>query len=832
MHPRLRPHLAAAAAAVMLTACSGANDVPLDLTGRLSLDVTADTRLSGTDLTAMAPRPEGIRVAMRSASGVYGGEWESVEAFPRPGEFLVGDYVITCSYGDPGDEGFARPYYTGEARVSVVGEETRTATVGMTLRSGAVTVDFEPGFAESFPSTVCTLHRPGGGYPEYPVSSREILYLPAGQASLLLSLSLSDGRRCGFSALDFETAEGALSTITVRAQAEADGTPKVTATCGGREKTTLLTEAFLDASPPAVVPTGWSPGQTIRLPEGDEPPAPVSAAIESSSPLSHLWLSVSSHYLRTKGLPEALDLKALTPEVEALLRSYGLRWNFSPEGALIDFTSLIGNLVYLDPASALSHFSLLAEDTMGRVGVPATLTVETTPVDITVENVAAIPVGTTEGMITVSASASGFTRHVELEFRDAAGAWRKVPLTDISEMSPGSYLMRFPMPEGSDPIEARILYCEEVRATFSILRVMPPVELTVDAFANHALIKVSADNPDLLPMLTERLRFYVDGEPASVLSRLQSYSTVIISGLRPAARYSLTATLMDKPVAADFTAPVSFTTETTPQLPNGDFEDRKTTIDVKGLPSGGRFSQTTVAIFNWQNHADFLEKTPNQWANTNAKTFPRPAANPNTWYMQPSVFTVSDAQNGDFAVQIRSVAFDPDGPEIPDYTQTGEPFLSYSPIVPDIRYRAAGRLFLGSYSFSPATLEETYTDKVPWPSRPVSLNGFYKYRPCDDYHSDRGIAMVEVFGMIDGQEQMIATAITRLPVATGYTAFSVPISYPHFGVKATAIRVMFASSEAIGTIEEESSRITTISDPQTATSVGSCLWLDNISLAY
>ncbi len=91
---------------------------------------------------------------------------------------------------------------------------------------------------------------------------------------------------------------------------------------------------------------------------------------------------------------------------------------------------------------------------------------------------------------------------------------------------------------------------------------------------------------------------------------------------------------------------------------------------------------------------------------------------------------------------------------------------------------------------------------------------------------------MEVLGEREGKEIVIASAHRILPLATGYTAFSVPLDYAYYGVKATRIKVMFASSDKIGTIEEETAAISTLADPRTATSLGSQLWVDNVTLAY
>ncbi|MDE6378136.1 MAG: hypothetical protein K2K72_05270, partial [Duncaniella sp.] len=68
--------------------------------------------------------------------------------------------------------------------------------------------------------------------------------------------------------------------------------------------------------------------------------------------------------------------------------------------------------------------------------------------------------------------------------------------------------------------------------------------------------------------------------------------------------------------------------------------------------------------------------------------------------------------------------------------------------------------------------------------------------------------------------------------ALGYTAFSVPLVYNRYGVKATRIKVMFASSASIGDIAHETSTIVTVPDPVHSRSLGSRLWIDNVTLAY
>lgn len=191
-----------------------------------------------------------------------------------------------------------------------------------------------------------------------------------------------------------------------------------------------------------------------------------------------------------------------------------------------------------------------------------------------------------------------------------------------------------------------------------------------------------------------------------------------------------------------------------------------------------------------------------------------------------------DNVEGYFAVKLQSVAWDPSGAPIADYRQTPGSFIAYNPNVPEIKYRAAGKVFLGKYIFDPATLTETYVEGVPFESRPIALNGNYHFTPCVNDLYDTGKVTIEVLGESNGSEIVIAEGTALLEPALTYTAFSVPLTYTNFGIKATRLKVMLASSRHTGSIAFESANITTSPNPLTATSVGGELWLQDITLSY
>ena len=85
----------------------------------------------------------------------------------------------------------------------------------------------------------------------------------------------------------------------------------------------------------------------------------------------------------------------------------------------------------------------------------------------------------------------------------------------------------------------------------------------------------------------------------------------------------------------------------------------------------------------------------------------------------------------------------------------------------------------------------------------------------------------------DGQTITLATNRVELPAMAGYTYFEVPLSYTNTQYKATHIKVMFASSrKASQSQQEESNSITTVNNAAEAVSLGSELYIDNITLKY
>lgn len=778
------------------------------------------------------PAEGSVSLTMLSNGGEYSHTWDDASLFQQEQYYIAGLYSLHAYSGTAVHEGFDTPAFSGAIDVRIEEGQETDAVLRLALANALVRVEYTDAVLDEFPSVTAMLHTPGGMYHTYSCSESRNLCLNPGLTELILDITLADGRNVSFPAYTgLDTRASTLYDITVDCSATPQG-PEVTVVTPDGTRSTLLSEQFINAEAP-VLTESWIAGEELQLPEGNIPAQRFDVQVGSATPLSSLTLSTLSRSLYEQGMPHEVDLLHLTDGQADKLRELGLSYRLDAAGGVVELNGLLGNLVYLDESSALSSFSLIATGADGKISQPVSLLVRTSPVEIEVVKTHPVTIGIDIAHIEVKCDESGFMNNVEIETQSQSGEWSKVEPLTIEPLGDGLYSISFQVSEGSVPVSTRILYCEEIRSSFSLPRTMPPFTIEVDPYATMAAVRIVPDEPSLLESITSKARIYINGREVPIYLDFPERGILTVIGLSPVTTYEFKATLMTVVDNPEFTPAVTVMTEDTPQLPNADFEERIDGVKYKNLPSGGRYSQTVVEIFNWQHFTTIEQEVPKSWANTNAKTFALASEHHNTWYMQPSVaLTRESVFSQSFAVELTSVAFDPHGKPIPDYTQTGTPYLDYSPIVPEIGYRAAGKLFLGQYAFNPATMQETYSEGIEWKSRPTSLNGYYRYYPVESDRSDCGLVTVELLGADGDGETVIASGSCRLTLALSYTAFSVPLTYNKFGVKATRIKVMFSSSAYVGTINEETDRIKTVSNPVSASSTGGKLWIDNITLAY
>lgn len=763
--------------------------------------------------------------------------WEDAGEYPEGQYMICGQYSVEAAIGDPRIEGFDVTAWKGDT-LAVVTPDGKTQSV---IRIRPVNAFAGAMMPVQLPRDVddisLMIHTPGGRFHTITREESRLLRLNPGDAEVYARLEMAGAHDAVmFPVLTLkDTRPTTLYTIAVGFGTSSSGITELKVSCGNHTSSTSLDESFLNSKAPEITST-WDPAQTYTLPEGDVPAQSFIATVSPGTQIRSLKLSVSSQYLEDAGFPVESDLMDLTPAEKQVMNEFSFTPEISAAGGSIDFTSLLSRIAFLSEATAGSVFTIECIDSRGMASTPLSLEIKSEPVEMEVVKIYPVTMGIDRARVEIRCNSSNFASNIHASLFDTKSqSWHEVSdlTVDPEPSDPTLHYILFDVMQQSAPQQLRLLYCDEVRTTISIPMVQPDFDIEVDPFATMAAIKVVAADPRLTEAITRNAIIYINNTPMASYVSYPERGIITVIGLNSATPYSVKATMMSGVSDPKFTPAVSIVTESTLQLPNSDFEERRDGPSFSHLPSGGKYAQTVVDIFNWQHFTDISTEVPKNWATTNAKTFAPASANKNTWYMQPSaVLTRDPVFSQSFAVKLTSVAFDPKGAVIPPYSQTGQPYLDYSPIIPDIAYRAAGKLFLGSYSFDASTATEVYNEGVDWSTRPTSVNGYYRFIPSEGARSDYGLVTVEVIGVSEGAETTIASGNAQLPLALSYTAFNVPLEYTVFGAKATRLKVMFSSSSSPGSIEHETATVVTVPDARTASSTGSQLWIDNVTLAY
>ncbi len=825
--------LAITACALAVCSCTEDNTDFTTSTGTLEATVCVDSSISSpaantiVELGFEAPAPESLTVSLTDASGQYSASWASIAEMPDPLSLQTGTYTLSALSPDI-TEGFDSPIYYGSHELTVtdgaVLNETVTAKVASTIISASYSID-----NASVVSVALTLHSSNAGeFIEYPMSETRPLFLYPGDITILATVKMADGRSVTLNPGTLSNAAAATHyIINVRVDSDVP-TLHLSFNPEVRESIDItLDDALLNGTPPVVTPVGFTPGTPMVMVEGGDPSTEIGFEVQGSDILS-IVLSAASPSLLSQGLDTEVDV--MTPEGLAMAEEFGTVIT----GNRINISGTLSRIAY-SYGQAESSFTIVARDAAGRVNEPVTLQLVTTDAELTVLSCDPAMTGINYATATIRTDATDLDANLRIDVVDNNGRWSQTTITRILRQDDNTWRVTFALPDGTTSVLARVYYCGRLKATLTVTRYAPQFGISVDAFASAARIRIDMadEKSSLRGLITAKADIYSGTTRVTVMSRDTVNGYIDVVGLTPSSTYKLRATMFRNPTSdADYTEAVRITTESAAQLKNPDFEEIKDCIEYKDLLSGGRYSQTIVDIYNQQNRTSYDVDVPKDWAHINSKTFCTKARRHNTWYMQPSVMTSKDAQQGGFSIELVNVAWDIDGPAIPDYTQQGTPYLRYNPNIPEIAHRAAGRAWLGSYSFDAATGEETIKEGISFGSRPTSLNGYYKYLPGPVANTERGMVQVKVWGEVDGVETLIAESHVQLGINPDFSSFSVPLTYDLFGVKATKICVILSASEHIGTIAYETANVQTTPVASTATSTGNRLLVDNLSFAY
>ena len=787
----------------------------------------------GTMLTpdaGLIPNPDSLALTLSNESASH--TWPTVKAFRDDAQsFMAGAYTMKVAGGMPDGprfEGVSDLELQAAGHTSV--DITATPSVAMlhsiyTDNSTRYTLDSIMVFV------------PLQGFVTV-ASSDSLLYVSPGAITTYAHISDKGADKSVMIAMP---GQAALNSAQVARMGLTLTDDDITAAIDGTDAGTVNLAGGLPDNSPVIIPSGFTPGTPISIIEGLTLSEPVTMTVSSpASPLRHVNLVVEGPILEQLNLEtNSIDLINLSPEDAKFLEDSGIRFEVAKDrrSAKVDYTEALEDMASF--VTTVSHFSIMAEDEAGTCNNPVELVVRTRVMSLTLTGQGTATVGVNRAMLSILAGSDVVEENdFSVYTKDSDGTYTvALPIASKSHDSGATINLWFNVPAGVRDIPVQVRYLGQPRLETVIKRVNPIFSLNADPFATTAVLSVgdidsSLPQPDsVAAQIVRYASVTVDGRAASIWTRDPSHGVLIITGLTPGSRYKVALTLAGNTPAAT----AALTTEKAESVPMGDFSDWERSIKYENLPCGGKFSASSAPVVNRQNFVNVDVNWPkHKWASMNAKTFNRKAANHNTWYMQPSAILENISEDTyTKAIAISSTGYDANGKDIPDYIQEEGQRLPYSANVPEVKGRAAGRLWLGSYDFNPADGSEKINEGVPFACRPSALNGYFKYLPDLIDGSDYGYVRIELVNITDGKETKIATGMLNFRTQPDYAAFRCPINYLVYDLKPTHLRMMFVSSHHADCGDTANDRLVPVTpDLPNARMRGSTLWVSQLTFSY
>lgn len=217
-------------------------------------------------------------------------------------------------------------------------------------------------------------------------------------------------------------------------------------------------------------------------------------------------------------------------------------------------------------------------------------------------------------------------------------------------------------------------------------------------------------------------------------------------------------------------------------------------------------------VLNWR---DVYGNSPNNniWACVNAKTFEGDPNVYSTFNLNPSTYSV-EGRSGK-AAALRTVGWD----------------NNWGNTSSLIRHIAAGKLFIGKYSFVHEDGPETYDYGMSYSSRPTSVEFYYTYSP---YNGDSFKVWVVLENRSnDGNVTRIGYGeLTGSESITSFTHNTISIEYSNIYLDITHMYIVFSSSANCSDVEETENNNLQGMVSEGNYHNGSVLTIDDVQLIY
>lgn len=778
--------LAGAAAMLALTACSADNpwekadaeSGTLDLSLTSSAEVKAAvpqvlTRADAPDV----PDPENFSITLSRVDGTWSRTYATLEDFRKEATVKTGAYILRADYGSLAKEGFESPYYTGEAQVTVLSERTTPVELTATIGNSLVSIDYTEAFRQYFQDWGATVHTEGYGYNTLGKEETRPAYIAPGTTDIIVDLTDRNGRSVQLKPCSFQSEARTHYKVTFDVNGGQVGVAQLTITFDDsltREDVNIdLTDELFTTPAPTVDGADFASGATFEAVKGESTRQPAKLTLLARGGLSSAVLTFRSETF-TPPFGTETELCNAPQNVRDALCAMGIdaKGFFTNPGqmALLDLSGLTAHL----PLGRHS-LTLVAKDMLDRASEPFSIEMEVLPLDLTMAP--ATPYGSREATLNIEYNGQNPASDLSFKAMNDFGQYVEAPVTDIAAptraIETKSYRVTIALPATErTEIPVKVF----LRGEEHMDMLIPVYQIETDALADNVRMRIKAPATAVLRELAENLQLTLSGPGAegASMSRDAEQGTLTITGLSPASDYAFTHSSQPGAPSASGT----FTTEREQQIPNQDFSELRETINIPTIQVGGQYK---VSPSSYSIKSSILVDEPQGWASVNEKTAWSGSANLNSWFVVPSTLATAGE------VTLRSVAYDHSG-TTPSTSGGAFNTTYYCTNTPSsFASRAAGELFLGSYSYDGS---EHRSEGIAFGSRPASISFDYTYAPL---YGEKGVAEVSV---LDHDGTTISSTRIELDARSDKGRATLTLGNYPFGRKAASLRLRFLSSNA------------------------------------
>ena len=852
---------------LLLVSCANEDKQGSSGYGAINVQVSADYKVvpvtrSTAESASTIENPDVSEFALKlvSSDGSFSRAWDSLADFDPATKIPVGTYTMSAFYGDIDIEGFEKPFYLGETPVAVRDRENSSVEINCTLANVKVTVEYSDAFKKYFADYSTTIHSTGGEYIEFSKTETRAAYVKPGKITIQTHLKKQNGIESTFEPAAIPNAT-ARQHYKIKLDISDNNAGEAQLNISFDETTETqpikidISDEVMVAPAPSFLLSGFESGVPVEAKEFNYPADKnVNISLTAKGGLAGCTLTTSSRSLESKGWPQEIDLINMSEDQAEILRRLGLKIKgFSEVGnkmGFIDFTELFTQLQIIDNSDQ-HMFTISAKDLYGKVSEsPISLSVKNLPLTFTLQEPEAVFVGSSSAIIPVLYDGSDIDL-VQFSYLNAEG--HKVNCTStVLSAEENLYQVKISVEATNKPIEIEASLSGGLKTAATSISVLTP-EFTIsaeeyDVWAKKAIVKLTAADPQYQDAVNRYAVLYTNSTGQWVqAASIHEGNVHTLTGLSPDTRYQIKGTCNNEQENVNYHGDCTIRTETTAGVPNGSFEELTQTISIQDMNQGGKYSVWPV---DYQNTCSFTIQEPTGWSSVNAKTCNTSAANQMSWFVVPSTYNTTlswssyrsfgmstqtpdiykglSAQDGNNAMVIRNVAWDANGTTP---SKTGGAFNTtyYNTNVPSMSNRSAGKLFLGSYSYSGNS--ESYNEGTSFSSRPSTMKGWYKYTPDNNDASETGVISVT---LLNG-ETVLASGTINLTAVSDYTEFTVPLVYTVTDKKANLLKIMITSSNhASYSQSEETATIKTTDyySQYESNSRGATLTIDNLNFIY